>query len=99
MRVEWSPRAIKRATEIAKHIAKHDRVAAESWVDAVFDKADQVPPFPRRGADVPETDRADILQVFHGKYRIIYRFDDEVVEVLTVRHSAQQLRSSDIPDR
>lgn len=64
MRVEWSPRAIQRAAQIAEHIAEDDRAVAERWVEAVFDKADSVPPYPQRGASVPETNRTDIAQVF-----------------------------------
>ena len=86
-----------RATEIAKHIARDNPVAAERWVDAVFDKADEIPPFPSRAAPVRESTRSDVREVFHGKYRIIFRFNDDTIEVLTVRHLAQRLRRDDIP--
>ena len=97
MKVVWSPRAMERATEIARHIAEDDPAAAERWVDSVFDKANAIPPFPSRAARVPEVERPDVRQVFHGSYRIIFRFDDTKVEVLTVRHGAQLLKSGDVP--
>ena len=98
MKVVWSPRAIRRTTEIAKHIAKDNPIAAERWVDAIFDKADAIPPFPSRATQVPESTRSDVREVYHGKYRIIFRFDDHTIDVLTVRHLAQKLRRDDIPN-
>lgn len=96
MKVVWSPRAIQRATDIAKYIATDDPEAAARWVDAVFDKVDAIPPFPARAARVKETGRSDIRQVFHGEYRIIFRFGPDRIDVLTVRHGGQQLPPGDI---
>ena len=89
MKVFWSPRARLRVSKIAGFIAQDDPEAAGRWVEQVFAKAEQIPPFPKRGVHVPETERDDIRQVFLGEYRLIYRFDELEVLVLSVRHGAQ----------
>lgn len=99
MNVVWAPRAIRRVTEIAQHIAQDDPAAADKWVHAMFDLADAIPPFPKRAARVPEAERYNLRQVFHGNYRLIFRFDDDTIDVLTVRHFAQTFRSDDLGEQ
>jgi plasmid stabilization system protein ParE len=86
LRVIWAPRAIARAAEIARYIARERPDAAGRWVEGLFQKAASLGRQPRRGRKVPEVDRDDIRQVLHGEYRIVYRMDPNRVVVLTVRH-------------
>ncbi|TVQ22603.1 MAG: type II toxin-antitoxin system RelE/ParE family toxin [Spirochaetaceae bacterium] len=38
---------------------------------------------------MPELHRDDLREMLHGNYRIVYRLLDDVVEILTVHHSAR----------
>lgn len=86
MRVIWSPRAILRASEIAAYIAADRPAAASTWVDELFANVAALRGHPRRGRRVPEVGRANVREVLHGPYRVIYRLDSTRLVVLTVRH-------------
>ena len=86
MRVIWSPQAIARASEIAAYIAADRPTAAAKWVNELFANVAALRDHPRRGRRVPEVGRADVREVLHGTYRMIYRVDPTRLVVLTVRH-------------
>ena len=45
MKIQWSPLAIDRASDIADYISLDDPLAAERWVRALFDRVKQVKEF------------------------------------------------------
>ena len=96
MRIQWSPLAIDRVSEIADYIAQDNPLAAEKWVNSVFDRVKQVKDFSRSGRHVPEVKRKDIRELPFGNYRIIHRIDKKSVSILTVRHYKQILPVHDI---
>ena len=75
MNLIWAPRAIARASDITAHIAQERPAAAAKWVDGVFAAVATLKAHPRRGRKVPEINRADLRELLHGAYRIIYRQD------------------------
>jgi plasmid stabilization system protein ParE len=72
MRVVWSPLAVERVTEIAAYIARDRPRAAARWVELLFSRVGQVRDFARSGRRVPEVARADVREIVHGNYRIIF---------------------------
>ena len=96
MRIQWSPLAVDRVSEIADYIAQDDPLAADKWVRSVFDRVKQVKDFSKSGRYVPEINRRDIRELVYGNYRIIYRIETRVVSILTVRHFKQILPVEDI---
>jgi len=96
MRILWSPLAVDRVSEIADYIAQDNPLAADKWVDTIFDRVKQVKDFKRSGRYVPEVNRKDIRELPYGNYRIIYRIDKKVISILTVRHYKQILPIQDI---
>lgn len=54
MKVEWSPLALDRVSEIARYIAKDNPDAAERWVNELFDAVERLADFPESGRIVPE---------------------------------------------
>jgi toxin ParE1/3/4 len=91
MKIVWSPLAVDRVSEIAGYIAQDNPVAAESWINTVFKKVEDLKAFPERGRIVPETDSKTIRELIYGNYRIIYRLEEKRLSVLTVRHGKQVL--------
>jgi toxin ParE1/3/4 len=91
MKIIWSPLAVDRVSEIAGYIAQDNSVAAESWINIVFKKVEDLKAFPESGRIVPETDNKTIRELICGNYRIIYRLDEKGLSVLTVRHGKQVL--------
>ena len=98
MRIQWSPLAIDRVSEIADYIAQNNPIAADKWVDSIFDRVKQVKDFSRSGRYVPEVRRKDIRELPYGNYRIIYRIEKKVISILTVRHYKQILPIKDIDE-
>ena len=96
MKIQWSPLAVGRVSEIAEYIAQDDSFSAETWVRSVFDRVKQVKDFSKSGRYVPEIKRKDIRELIYGNYRIIYRIEKNRVSVLTVRHVRQILPVDDI---
>jgi toxin ParE1/3/4 len=91
MKIIWSPLAVDRVSEIAGYIAQDNPVAAESWINTVFKKVEDLKAFPESGRIVPETDNKTIRELIFGNYRIIYRLEEKRLSVLTLRHGKQVL--------
>ncbi len=95
MKIIWTPLAVNRVTEIAKYIAKDNPSAGEKWVESVFKRVKNLEKFPNIGRVVPETNRNDIREIIFKNYRIIYKFEQEQISILTVRHGKQILPEED----
>ena len=54
MKIQWSPLAIDRVSDIAHYISLDDPLAAERWVRALFDRVKQVKDFQESGRYVPD---------------------------------------------
>lgn len=96
MKIQWSPLAVERISEIADYIAMDSPLAAEKWVHSIFDRVEQVKDFSQSGRSVPEINRTDIRELILANYRIIYRIETRVISILTIRHSRQILPNEDI---
>ena len=96
MKILWSPLAVDRVSEIAEYIAQDNPVAAESWINTVFKKVEELKAFPESGRIVPETGNKTIRELVYGNYRIIYRIEEKRLSVLTVRHGKQMLPVDEI---
>jgi len=96
MRINWSPLAVDRVTEIAEYIAMDNPAAAGKWVTMVFKKVEELQNFPESGRIVPETKNKSIRELIYGNYRIIYRVEKGAISVLTIRHGKQVLPVEDI---
>lgn len=98
MSIVWSPLALERVVEYADYIALDNPAAALQWAENVFAKVAPLAEFPEMGRVVPELGKPDAREVFHGKYRIIYRVGSSSVEILTVRHGSQLLSEVEVED-
>lgn len=97
MKVEWSPLALDRVSDIARYIAEDNPGAAERWVNELFDSVARLADFPESGRVVPEVGVRRIREVIFGAYRVIYSVKDKI-EILTVRRGSQLLDVSEIED-
>jgi plasmid stabilization system protein ParE len=91
VKIIWSPISIDRITEIAKYIAIDNRRAANTWIEEVFKKVEQLQSFPRSGRIVPELNEDIIREIIYGNYRIIYRIELKQISILTIRNIRQIL--------
>ena len=96
MRTSWSPLVVDRASEIAEYIAQDNPDAAETWINAVFKKVEELSTFPDSGRVVPKTHISAIRELIYGNYRIVYRLEEKRISVLTARHGKQILPVDEI---
>jgi toxin ParE1/3/4 len=96
MKIIWSPLAVDRVSEIAGYIAQDNPVAAESWINTVFKKVENLKAHSESGRIVPETNNNTIRELIYGNYRIIYRLEEKRLSVLTVRHGKQVLQVDEV---
>jgi toxin ParE1/3/4 len=96
MKILWSPLVVDRVSEIAEYIAQDNPLAAESWIDTVFKKVEQLQAFPESGRIVPGTGNKTIRELLYGNYRTIHRIEEKRLSVLTVRHGKQMLPVDEI---
>ena len=90
MRLVWTRPALADVLHIRDHIAadstRYARIVAERIVSSV----DRLSTFPLSGRVVPELADPMLREVINAPYRIVYRVRDDVLEILTVVHAAQQ---------
>lgn len=98
MKVEWSPLALERVTEIVGYIALDKPAAAENWVEGLFESVERLESHPHSGRKVPEVGLERIREIVFGAYRVIYGIDEHTpkILVLTVRRGSEMLRKEEL---
>jgi len=95
MQVVWTDPALERVDEIAVYIAQDDPAAAARWTEELFDAVARLVDFPESGRTVPELGARHVRELVFGAYRVFYRVGT-AVEVLSVRHGSQLIRSNEV---
>lgn len=90
MKVTWSPLALEKLETAAKYIALDKASAADKWVNDIFDRTDLLSIQPKIGRAVPELFGSNYREVIFGRYRIIYKIENEI-KILTLLNSRQLL--------
>jgi toxin ParE1/3/4 len=88
LRLAWRPLALQDRDRIMDYIAQDNPVAALELDELIEQKADQLleqPTLYRAGRK-----RGTREMVVHPNYIVIYRVQGDVVEILRVKHAAQQ---------
>lgn len=90
-KVIWSPRALQNLDEICEYIAKDSPQNARSVGERIIAAVERIPDFPEAGSIVPEFDRPDLRERFVHKFRVVYRVQPHVIEVVTIWHGARPM--------
>jgi len=91
-RLLWSPQAVEDVEAIRSFVARDSEHYANLLVERIIAAVDRLGSFPLSGRVVPEVGDESLREVVYGNYRIVYRVKPEVVEIVTVFHSARLLR-------
>ena len=90
-KIKWTPQSLDDIESIANFIARDSDYYAQMFIIKTFGAVEHLEIFPESGRIVPELNRKEIREVIFGNYRIIYRIKGDLVEILTVYHSARLL--------
>lgn len=96
MKIVWSPLAAERLKDITDYINEENPAAAQKFALAIFEKIEKIQRFPYIGRIVPEANRNEIREILLKKYRIIYKVENKIISILTIRHGRQILPPEEI---
>jgi toxin ParE1/3/4 len=89
--VRWTAGAVRDLEGAHAYIAQDSPRYADLVAARLVAAVDRVREFPESGRVVPELGRADLREVLHGAYRVIYLLREGRAEVLAVHHGARRL--------
>jgi toxin ParE1/3/4 len=95
-KIKWTPESLGDIEAIVDFIARDSIHYARMFMCKVFNSVERLELFPESGRLVPELNRREIREIIMGNYRIIYRIKKDIVEILTVYHSARLLETKNI---
>ena len=91
MNVVWSSEARKALRSIRTFIAQDSEFYAARMVARIIERAERAAISPGRGHPVHEYPEADLREVHESPYRIIYAFNEDELQVVTIVHFKQRL--------
>jgi toxin ParE1/3/4 len=91
VKVVWTQTALEHLVSIYEHIARDSPRYALRMVDRITARSMQIARFPQSGRSVPEYDVPEIRELIEGQYRLIYRIQQDRIEVIAVIHGARSL--------
>jgi len=93
MNILWTEPAIQDLRNLHSYIAQDSEVYARSFVERIILSVEKLKSFPRVGRMVPEADNEAIRELIYHNYRIIYRVNGELIEIIAVIHGRRDLGS------
>jgi toxin ParE1/3/4 len=91
MRLRWTVQAAEDLAAIKDFIGRDSPTYARQVVERLYESAGRLVVFPDIGRIVPERGQPNIREILRAPYRIIYRREAELVEVLTIHHASRLL--------
>ncbi|ADU32171.1 type II toxin-antitoxin system RelE/ParE family toxin [Evansella cellulosilytica] len=88
----WAESAVKDLEGICNYIAQDSEEYANIFASRVIDTIETIGIFPSSGRVVPELNNDMIREMVLTNYRIIYRINNEKVEIVRIIHNARQLK-------
>ena len=85
MKIIWTHEALVQLTEIEDHISKDSPERAARFIDQLIEHAEEaLSDKPLVGRTVLEIANPDVRELIFKKYRIVYRLNENSIEILTV---------------
>jgi toxin ParE1/3/4 len=91
VKVEWAEEALNQLIAIRDYLQLTSPKYAESLLERIFIRAEKLNDNPQIGAEVPEYGQSAIREVYEHPYRIVYRIDSQLIQILAVIHSARRM--------
>jgi toxin ParE1/3/4 len=91
MKVIWSEGALLDLEHIRDYIAQDNPAYANVFVERLLKTTRHLPQFPESGRQMPEAKNPNIREVLYQAYRIVYRLNPELIEIIMVVHGSRDL--------
>jgi plasmid stabilization system protein ParE len=92
-RLVWSPTAADNFEKAVEYIATNSKYYAVLFTRKILELTQSLELFPKIGRIVPEYADNNLRELLYGAYRIVYRIKKNLVEIVTLAHSAQLLKN------
>lgn len=96
MKVLWTERAVQDLIEIENYIARNNPERAVAFIEFLIETAERIVENPGAGRIVPELMNPAIREMIAKKYRIVYRVEQDLIQILTVFEGHRLLRENEI---
>ena len=90
-RVIWTREAVEDVEAIKAYVARDSVRYAALVAERIVAAVGRLESFAESGRVVPEVGDESLREIVDGAYRIVYRIQDESVQVVTVHHAARLL--------
>jgi len=91
-KVVWTDPAVEDLESIIQFIARDSAAYAATLAQAFCDAGDSLADFGDRGHRVRDRQLADFRELLVGRYRLVYRAEQERVLIVGVFHGSRQIR-------
>ncbi|MHA1746004.1 MAG: type II toxin-antitoxin system RelE/ParE family toxin [Promethearchaeota archaeon] len=89
-RITWMPQAIKDMDTILSYIEIDSGYFARITIQKIFSAVEQLTKFPQMGRIVSEKNDPNLREILYRNYRIVYKYSNDEIFILTVFHSSFQ---------
>jgi plasmid stabilization system protein ParE len=89
--IRWTPQAADDLQAIHDFVARDSAYYARLVVERLVESIEQLKQFPDSGRVVPELDDPHIREIVRSPYRIVYRRNATIVEILTIFHASREI--------
>ena len=87
----WSERAIANLNAIEDYISRDSLFHAKRVVNEILDYTEKLKEFPLMGSIILELYGTELRQLVKYSYRIVYSFEDDIITIIAVLHSKQDI--------
>lgn len=94
--IKWTFQSVEDLESITNFISKDSAYFAKLIISNILDAVGQLAFYPELGRVVPEINKPEIHEIIFGNYRIIYRYQNSIVEIITIYHSSRMFNSESI---
>lgn len=85
----WAPQALEDAEAIRDYLSRSSASYATLLIERIVAAVARLESHPRSGRVVPELADPSVREIIVRDYRVVYRLQHDVVEILTVFHGAR----------
>jgi len=94
MRVEWSDFARDDLDDLVEYISRDSAFYARQFGEKVVLATRRLGDFPESGRRIPEADDDNLREIIVQGYRVMYRFEADIVLILAVMHGSRDVSNT-----